>query len=321
MTPADLSRCVVRAVRRAVADGELAAGAAVPERVVVERTRPGGVGDYATPVAFQVAKAAGCPPRDVAGVLARRLGSEPGIERVEVTGAGFLNFVLPAPSASAVVADVVGRDVRNRAAHAVPADDESGLGLRERVVRRSVLRLLSVQDGATELALAAVAPVAKRDGDVVARYGADAASWAMLATPARETPSFSDAQLLVQGEAGEFFRVRYAHSRSRALVRNAEQLGFRPEVGDVDDAPALLRLLADHPLVLEAAAHHRAPERLTRHLVELADALLDFQYRVLPQGDEKPSAAHRTRLALAEAAGTVLAGGLALLGMDAPERL
>ncbi|MFC9813025.1 ArgS-related anticodon-binding protein NrtL [Streptomyces virginiae] len=326
MTPADLSRCVVRAVRCAVADGELAAGAAAPERVVVERTRPGGVGDYATPVAFQVAKAARCAPRDVADVLARRLGAEPGIERVEVTGAGFLNFVLPAPSAPAVITDAIirdiaVRDVRGGAAHVVPADaDESGLGLRERVVRRSVLRLLCVQGGATEPAPVSVAPVAKRDGDVVARYGADAACWAMLAVPARETPSFSDA-LLHQGEANEFFRVRYAHARSRALVRNADQLGFRPEPGEVDDAPALLRLLADHPLVLEAAAHHRAPERLVRNLVELADALLDFQYRVLPQGDEKPSAAHRARLALAEAAGTVLAGGLALLGMDAPERL
>ncbi|MFJ7773963.1 ArgS-related anticodon-binding protein NrtL [Streptomyces yangpuensis] len=371
MTPADLSRCVVRAVRCAVADGELAAGAAAPERVVVERTRPGGVGDYATPVAFQVAKAAGCPPREVAGVLARRLGAEPGIERVEVTGAGFLNFVLPAPSAPAVIAAAIMRDavIRDvcRAAGRAPTADESrsgpgGGGLRERVVRRSVLRLLHVQ-GASECALPAarpaapptapagdpatapaatpagalpaarptapagdpptappVAPVARRDGDVVARYGVDAARWAMLAAPARETPSFSDV-LLVQGEASEVFRVRYAHARSRALVRNAAQLGFRPEAGDVDDAPALLRLLADHPLVLEAAAHHRAPERLTRHLVELADALLDFQYRVLPQGDEKPSAAHRARLALAEAAGTVLAGGLALLGMDAPERL
>ncbi|MFG2335803.1 ArgS-related anticodon-binding protein NrtL [Streptomyces yangpuensis] len=342
MTPADLSRCVVRAVRRAVADGELATGAAVPERVVVERTRPGGVGDYATPVAFQVAKAAGCPPRDVADVLARRLGAEPGIERVEVTGAGFLNFVLPAPSAPAVIADAIRRDVviRDvcRGADRGPTADEDRSGLREHVVRRSVLRLLHVQ-GATEPAAPTVtpvapvtpvvpaaptvAPVARRDGDVVARYGAEAALWAMLAAPARETPSFSDV-LLVQGEASEVFRVRYAHARSRALVRNAARLGFRPEAGDVDgvdDAPALLRLLADHPLVLEAAAHHRAPERLTRHLVELADALLDFQYRVLPQGDEKPSAAHRARLALAEAAGTVLAGGLALLGMDAPERL
>ncbi|WP_046776159.1 ArgS-related anticodon-binding protein NrtL [Streptomyces yangpuensis] len=337
MTPADLSRCVVRAVRCAVADGELAAGAAAPERVVVERTRPGGVGDYATPVAFQVAKAAGCPPRDVAGVLARRLGAEPGIERVEITGAGFLNFVLPAPSAPAVIADAVRRGtvIRDVAVRSVCAD-EGGAGLRESVVRGSVSRILHVQ-GATESAappvplpaalpaapsadLPVVAPVARRDGDVVARYGADAARWAMLAVPARETPSFCDL-LLVQGEASEVFRVRYAHARSRALLRNAARLGFRPEPGDVDDAPALLRLLADHPLVLEAAAYHRAPERLTRHLVELADALLDFQYRVLPQGDEKPSAAHRARLALAEAAGTVLAGGLALLGMDAPERL
>jgi arginyl-tRNA synthetase len=42
---------------------------------------------------------------------------------------------------------------------------------------------------------------------------------------------------------------------------------------------------------------------------------------VLPLGEEKPSAAHRARLALAEAAGTVLAGGLSLLGIDAPHHL
>ncbi|NEE44301.1 arginine--tRNA ligase, partial [Streptomyces sp. SID8455] len=41
----------------------------------------------------------------------------------------------------------------------------------------------------------------------------------------------------------------------------------------------------------------------------------------LPSGDEKPSAAHRSRLALAEAAGTVLAGGLSLLGISAPAHL
>ncbi|MEV7445213.1 ArgS-related anticodon-binding protein NrtL [Streptomyces sp. NPDC091204] len=330
MTPADLSPCVVRAVRCAVADGELAAGAAAPERVVIERTRPGGVGEYATPVAFQVARAAGCPPRDVADVLARRLGAEPGIERVEVTGAGFLNFTLAAPSApdavrDALIRDIVIRDVRGGAVFAAPADEpEPGdePGLRERVVRRSVLRLVCAQGGTgRDLPESLpVAPLARRDSDVVARYGAGAAHWRMLSVPARETPVFSD-DLLLQGEGNEFFRVRYAHARSRALLRNADQLGFHPETGEVPDAPALLRALADHPLALEAAAHHRAPERLTRDLVELADALLDFQYRVLPQGDEKPSAAHRARLALAEAAGTVLAGGLALLGIDAPTRL
>ncbi|MFF4263033.1 ArgS-related anticodon-binding protein NrtL [Streptomyces virginiae] len=310
MTPADLSRCVVSAVRRAVEDGEL--GGIVPARVVVERTRPGGVGEYATPVAFQIAKGAGLRPAQVAEVLARRLGGVAGIERVEITGAGFLNFSLTSVSAARLV-----RDLRPAAVVEVP-DPPSG-GPRERFVRAAVARIEAAQ-GVGPGPEFPIAPVARRDGDVLARYGADAVAWTVLTTPARETPEFSDT-LLVQGEGNELFRVRYARARAHALVRNAEQLGFRPEIGDDVDAPALLRVLADHPLVLEAAAHHRAPERLARHLVELADALLDFQYRVLPQGDEKPSAAHRARLALAEAAGTVLAGGLALLGIDAPTRL
>lgn len=312
MNPADLPDAVVRALRGAVADGELAAGVDVPgRRVVVERTRPGGVGDYATAVAFQVAKGARMRPAEVAHVLARRLrDAEAGIERVEVTGAGFICFVLAPLSAPLVI-----RDVRRVV---LPSGSlcVGVYGLRERVVHEVVLRLAPLAPGGFP-----VAPVAQRDGDVLARFGRDAARWAMLSVPARETPGFSD-RLLVQGEENEFFRVRYAYARSRALTRNAADLGFKAEPGDVDDdATELLRVLADHPLVLEAAAHHRAPERLTRHLVELADALLAFQYRVLPQGDEKPSAAHRARLALAEAAGTVLAGGLALLGIDAPERL
>ncbi|MGP3688482.1 ArgS-related anticodon-binding protein NrtL [Streptomyces sp. IBSNAI002] len=335
MNPADLPDAVVRAMRCAVEGGELGADVAVPERVVVERTRPGGVGDYATPVAFQIGKAAGRAPRDVAAVLARRLAGEAGIEGVEVTGPGFVNFLLPPPSAPRLVAEVMGRDLPWRAASAasaisadVPTVDS---GLRERVVRESVLRILRSQGGGDRRdvlerpPVAPVAPVAKRDGDVVRRFGPGAARWAMLCVPGRETPEFSG-RLLVQGEENEFFRVRYAHARSRALLTNAARLGFGAErdgpdePGDVD-APVLLRVLAEHRLVLEAAGHHRAPERLTRYLVELADALLDFQYRVLPHGDEKPSAAHRARLALAEAAGAVLAGGLALLGIDAPEHL
>ncbi|MFD3324055.1 ArgS-related anticodon-binding protein NrtL [Streptomyces sp. NPDC058701] len=328
MNPADLPRTVAHAVRCAVEDGELGGElggepVGVPsERVVVERTRPGGVGDYASPVAFQIAKATRMRPADVAAVLARRLSGVPGIERVEVTGPGFVNFVLPALSAPRVIRSV---SLPSYATTDPDPDDpgpaSQAPGLRERAVRAAVVRIQRTQGPPPYDAPGTpAAPLAPRDGDAVARYGADAVLWAVLAVPARETPAFSD-RLLVQGEDSEFFRVRYAHSRSRALLRNARDLGFEPAVGEVDDAPALLRVLADHPLVLEAAAHHRAPERLVRHLVELADALLDFQYRVLPQGDEKPSAAHRARLALAEAAGTVLAGGLALLGMDAPERL
>ncbi|MEU7208150.1 ArgS-related anticodon-binding protein NrtL [Streptomyces sp. NPDC044989] len=88
-----------------------------------------------------------------------------------------------------------------------------------------------------------------------------------------------------------------------------------------DAAPELLAALADHPRVLAAAAEHRAPDRLARHLVAVADAALPFLLTVLPRGGEKPSAAHRARLALAEAVGAVLASGLDLLGIDAPDHL
>ncbi|MFI9060871.1 ArgS-related anticodon-binding protein NrtL [Streptomyces sp. NPDC053429] len=313
MTPADLSRTVAHAVRDAVEDGELPEGAGLPQRVVVDRTRPGGVGEYATAVAFPLAKSAGRAPGEVARLLARRLEQAPGIEKVEVTGAGFLNFVMGRPSAQALV-----REVQERGAR-YGFSPQGEATTRDAVVRDAVLRLGGQPEGTGRGALR-VAPVPKREGDVFAAYGADAARWAMLAVAPHETPSFS-ARLLVQDESGEFFRVRYAHARSRALSRNAALLGFHAEPGDVDGADALLRALADHPLALEAAAHHRAPERLARQLVRLADALLDFQYDVLPKGDEKPSAAHRARLALAEAAGTVLAGGLSLLGIAAPERL
>ncbi|MBT1184170.1 hypothetical protein HET69_09115 [Streptomyces sp. CJ_13] len=317
MTPADLSRTVVRAVRRAVEEGELPAGTGVPERVVVDRTRPGGVGEYATAVAFQIAKRAGMTPAEAARVIAGMLAGVPGIERVEITGAGFLNFVLAERSAAELV-----REVRERGARYGFASPDGEL--RERVVGDAVRRILRSQgpEGGGGLS---VAPLARRDRGVVALYGADAAAWAMLAVAPHETAVFSPRLLLQDEAANEFFRVRYAHARSRALTANAAQLGFRAEPGPVgernEEGGAVVRGLLDYPLVLEAAAHRRAPERVVRHLVELADALLDFQYRVLPKGDEKPSAAHRARLALAEAAGTVLAGGLALLGIDAPDCL
>ncbi|MEU3850771.1 ArgS-related anticodon-binding protein NrtL [Streptomyces sp. NPDC029554] len=188
--------------------------------------------------------------------------------------------------------------------------------------------------------------------------GRDAGRWALLHPAPHDRPRITR-EHLVQRETNPLFRVRYAHARTRALLRNAADLGFRPEPGPValprdaatpgirpepapaldqgphpapaldqgpDPAPAreaaattLLALLGDHPRILVAAQD--APDRLARHLVAVADATLPLLPAVLPLGEEKPSAAHRARLALAEAAGTVLAGGLSLLGIDAPEHL
>uniref|UniRef100_UPI001FC94DF7 DALR anticodon-binding domain-containing protein n=1 Tax=Streptomyces africanus TaxID=231024 RepID=UPI001FC94DF7 len=150
--------------------------------------------------------------------------------------------------------------------------------------------------------------------------GRDAARWALLYPAVHDRPRIPGDHL-VQREANPLFRVRYAHARTRALLRNASDLGFHPEPGPVSDAEALLAALGDHPRVLAVTATHRGPDRLARHLVTVADAVLPLLPAVLPLGDEKPSAAHRARLALAEAAGTVLAGGLSLLGIDAPDHL
>lgn len=92
MTPVELSRTVLRAVRRAVDDGEL--DVAVPGRTSLTPPGPGGCGDYATNVALQLARPAGQPPLRVAEILRERLVRTDGISDVVVTGPGFLNISL-----------------------------------------------------------------------------------------------------------------------------------------------------------------------------------------------------------------------------------
>ncbi|MGW8380203.1 DALR anticodon-binding domain-containing protein [Streptomyces sp. ODS28] len=117
------------------------------------------------------------------------------------------------------------------------------------------------------------------------------------------------------------FRVQYAHARTRALLRNGGDLGVVAEACGTDNAAserALLALLADHGRFCGAEAAAQA-----RHLEAVADAFFDFHDSCppLPRGGQKPGAAHRSRLALAEATGAVLAGGLTRLGVTAPAHL
>ncbi|MFH8488633.1 ArgS-related anticodon-binding protein NrtL [Streptomyces longisporoflavus] len=369
MTPVELSRTVLRAMRGAVADGELSGlgdlgeqeGEGVARRVVVERPGPGGCGDYATNVALQVARAAGRSPLQVAEVLSPRLAGEPGIAAIDITGPGFLNITLDrgdsggsgdgsqgASAGGGLVRDVLARGVRYghaRPGSAGPHQLHFPREVRAAVLADSLRRILvargalvrSTCEEAPDAAWAALGvrvdaygtpPVPLKTLRPVpapadpAFLGRDAARWALLVPAAHDRPRISE-EHLVQRASNPLFRVRYAYSRARALTRNAAALGFTGTPGDIagPDARDLLDALAAHPRVLAAAARHHAPDRLARHLVATADALLVFQPAVLPLGDEKPSAAHRARLALAEAAGTVLAGGLSLLGISAPEYL
>lgn len=334
MTPADLSRTVLHAVRRAVDEGVLAGP--VPESVQVGRPGPGGSGDYATSVALRLAGPARRTPRDVAEILRTEiLRSSPELSRVDVTGPGFLNFTLAPAGRTAPVRAVLDAGIRygygdtlaGTTVVLAPAGEP-----RAAVLTETVLRLLRAQgadartgDDATEHLPVRPVPAALA-GDLFARLGPDAARWGLLRPAAHDRPLTGDG-LLVQHESNPLFTVRYAHARTRALVRNAAALGIPGDGGAAEavepEAHALVDSIGDHPGVLAAAARLRAPDRVARHLERTAEAFLHFQEtcRPLPVGDEKPSAAHRSRLALAEAAGTVLAGGLTLLGVDAPEHL
>ena len=105
MTPDELSAAIRGCLQAAVAAGEL--DAAVPDEVRVERPRQREHGDWSTNVALQLAKAAGVPPRQVATVLAARLGEVPGIKSVDVAGPGFLNIVLDAAAAGELARSIV----------------------------------------------------------------------------------------------------------------------------------------------------------------------------------------------------------------------
>ncbi|MFH9417185.1 ArgS-related anticodon-binding protein NrtL [Streptomyces rochei] len=355
MTPAELSSTVLHAVRRAVDAGEL--DVTVPARAVVAPPGPGGCGDYATNIALQLARPAGQPPYRVAEVLRPYLVGVDGVADVVLTGPGFLNISLGGAAPAALVEEILSAGTRYGHADVPDAPDAPDApdgsvvrlhcphDLRAVVVADAVARVLRCQGALVRVTAEgfdrewtaalgvrvdgvgparASLPVTVRPVPAPADplpLGRDAARWALLHPAAHDRPRIGD-EHLAQREGNPLFRVRYAHARSRALTRNAADLGFAAEPGPVPDAPQdLLAALGDHPRVLAAAAAHRAPDRIARHLVAVADAALPFLPAVLPRGGEKPSAAHRARLALAEAAGTVLAGGLTLLGIDAPDHL
>ncbi|MEJ1202061.1 MULTISPECIES: ArgS-related anticodon-binding protein NrtL [unclassified Streptomyces] len=371
MTPVELSRTVLHAVRRAVDAGEL--NVTVPARAVVAPPGPGGCGDYATSIALQLARPAGQPSRRVAEVLRPYLVAADGITDVVLTGPGFLNISLHGTAPADLVAEILRHGPRYGHGHGHGRADgtgpESGRivqlhcphDLRAVVVAEAAARILRSQGALVRTSCTAppepewtatlgvrvdaagpapaALPVDVRPVPAPADplpLGRDAGRWALLHPAAHDRPRIGD-EHLVQRESNPLFRVRYAHARTRALSRNAADLGFAAEPGPVSGmaqdgmaqdgtahdgtAQELLVALADHPRVLAAAAEHRAPDRLARHLVTVADAALPFLPTVLPRGGEKPSAAHRARLALAEAVGAVLAGGLSLLGIDAPDHL
>ncbi|MGY1824998.1 MULTISPECIES: arginine--tRNA ligase [unclassified Blastococcus] len=105
MTPEQLQDLVRTAVAAVVERGALPVE--VPADVVVERPKNPEHGDYATNVALRLAKPAGRPPREVAGLLAEELRAHPGVARVDIAGPGFLNVTLAQGALGKIAVDAV----------------------------------------------------------------------------------------------------------------------------------------------------------------------------------------------------------------------
>jgi arginyl-tRNA synthetase len=166
--------------------------------------------------------------------------------------------------------------------------------------------------------------------DLVDAIGVDASRYA-LARYSSDSNIDLDLDLWArQSNDNPVFYVQYAHARVSGILRNAAELGVEWSTGDFDPSllshekeGELLRALAEFPRVVVSAAELREPHRVARYLEDTAGVYHRFydNCRVLPMGDEETNDLHRARLVLVAATRTVLANGLHLLGVSAPERM
>ncbi len=167
--------------------------------------------------------------------------------------------------------------------------------------------------------------------DLVSALGVDASRYA-LARYSSDSPIDLDLDLWTRASSeNPVYYVQYAHARTFRMIANARDLGMALP-SDFDAAllsherdRALLRALADFPAVVASAAELREPHRVARYLEDTASVFNKWydtkECRMLPIGDEPVSAANEARLVLVHATRTVIANGLALLGVSAPERM
>ncbi|CPV53065.1 arginine--tRNA ligase [Mycobacteroides abscessus] len=164
--------------------------------------------------------------------------------------------------------------------------------------------------------------------DLVDAIGVDAARYALIRSSV-DTSIDIDLELWASASSeNPVYYVQYAHARLCALARNAADLGLQHSTEHLElltheKEGALIRGLGEFGRILQNAAALREPHRVARYLEDIAGDYHRFydSCRVLPQGDETPGDLHAARLALCLATRQVIANGLDILGVSAPERM
>jgi len=174
--------------------------------------------------------------------------------------------------------------------------------------------------------------------DVVEEVGRDPVRFMMLFRKNDAPLDFDFQKVTEQSKDNPVFYVQYGHARCRSVLRQA-----REEMPDIDTAPAALAasdfsLLSDEgerdiaarlaawPRLVESAAEAHEPHRVAFYLHDLASALHSHwnrgkdlpQLRFINPEDRQLTLA---RLGLVHAVSSVLASGLSLLGVEAPEEM
>ena len=191
-------------------------------------------------------------------------------------------------------------------------------------------QLVKIMEGGEELKLSKRAGTIITLEELVEKVGVDAARYTLIRYPVN-TPMVMDIDILRRNtNENPVYYVQYAHARIAAVLRNTAELGIKSDLDSFDPSQLthdreneLLGALAEYPNVVASAAEFREPHRVARYLEELAGVYHGFyaDCRVLPLGDEPIAPIHSARAALCAATMQVLANGLDLLGVSAPERM
>ena len=191
-------------------------------------------------------------------------------------------------------------------------------------------QLVKIIEGGQEIKLSKRAGTIITLEELVEKVGVDAARYTLIRYPV-DTPMVLDIDLLKKRtNDNPVFYVQYAHARICAVLRNAKDLSipygvnsYQADLLTHDRERELLGSLAEFPRVVASAAELRQPHRIARYIEELATLYHGFynDCRVLPLGDESPSAIHSSRASLCDATRQVISNALNLLGVSAPEKM
>ncbi|MEE6257687.1 arginine--tRNA ligase [Plantactinospora sonchi] len=178
--------------------------------------------------------------------------------------------------------------------------------------------------------------LSKRAGNIITldelvdAVGVDAARYS-LARSNTDSPLTLDIEVITRNSNDNpVYYVQYAHARIASLLRRGADLGvlrgadFDPGLLSHEKENELLKTLGEFPEVVAEAAGLREPHRIARYLEELAGTYHRFNdaCKVLPLGANPPAPElTQARLWLVDATRIVLANGLALLGVSAPEQM